>query len=185
MARKLLKRFLPTNAAIKSNPALRCLGGLLHDPNLFHLNRHSVSVAFFVGLFIAFLPTPGQMPLAALGALLLRCNLPISIALVWITNPITMPPIFFACYQLGRVMMQLDPAPMEFELTLEWFSSEISHIWKPLLLGSVTSGLVLGSLGYILMRGFWRWNVVQNWEKRKRKRATAAKERAARNEEIE
>jgi uncharacterized protein (DUF2062 family) len=171
MARKLLKRFMPTTAAIKSNPALHFLGDLLHDPNLFHLNRHSVSVAFFVGLFIAFLPIPGQMPVAALGALLLRCNLPISVAWVWITNPITMPPIFYACYQLGRLMMQMEPAPLAFEFTFEWFSSELDTIWKPFLLGCVTSGLVLGSVGYIAMRAFWRWNVVQNWERRKKKRA--------------
>ncbi len=95
MARNLLKRFIPTPAAIKSNPALHFLGDLLHDPNLFHLNRHSVSVAFFWGLFIALLPIPGQMPVAAGAALLLRCNLPITVALVWITNPFTMPFFFF------------------------------------------------------------------------------------------
>ena len=99
MARKFLKRFFPTPAAIKSNPALHFLGDLLHDPNLFHLNRHSVSVAFFVGIFVAFaLPIPGQMAIAAVAALYFRCNLPISVALVWITNPLTIPFFFyFAC----------------------------------------------------------------------------------------
>ena len=77
MARNLLKRFIPSSTSIKNNPALHFLGDLLHDPNLFHLNRHSVSVALFWGLFIACLPIPGQMPLAALAALYFRCNLPI------------------------------------------------------------------------------------------------------------
>lgn len=179
MARKLLKRFIPTSSAIKDIPALHFLGDVLHDPNLFHLNRHSVSVAFLAGIFIAFLPVPGQMPLAAMAALLLRCNLPLAVALVWITNPITTPPIFFACYQLGRWMMQMEPASMAMQFTLDSVAHKFILIWKPLLLGSVTCGVVLGCLGYVLIRLFWRWNVVQNWEKRKRKRRAAAAQRAA------
>jgi uncharacterized protein (DUF2062 family) len=178
MARKLLKRFIPSSAAIKDKPGLKFLGNLLHDPNLFHLNRHSVSAAFFVGIFIAFIPTPGQMPLAALAALFVRCNLPIAVALVWITNPVTMPAIFFACYQLGRWMMQMEPATAPFAFTLEWLLNEVRLIWKPFILGCLTSGLVLGTLGYFGMRGFWRWNVVQNWERRKRKRLVAAEQQA-------
>lgn len=177
MARKLLKRFIPTSAAIKDKPALSFLGDLLHDPNLFHLNRHSVSAAFFVGIFVAFIPAPGQMPLAAAAALFVRCNLPIAVALVWITNPVTMPAIFFSCYQLGRWMMQMEPAAAPFEFTLEWLLNEVRLIWKPFVLGCLTSGLVFGTLGYLGMRGFWRWNVVQNWERRKKKRQAVTDQR--------
>lgn len=179
MARKLLKRFIPTTAAIKSNPALHFLGDLLHDPNLFHLNRHSVSVAFLAGIFIAFLPIPGQMPLAAIAALTLRCNLPLTVALVWITNPITMPPVFFACYQVGRWMMQMEPTTMALQFNWDSISHKFAVIWKPLLLGSVTCGLVFGCLGYVVMQLFWRWHVVQNWEKRKKKRRAAEAQRIA------
>lgn len=56
---------------------------------------------FAVGVFTSFLPLPGQMVIAALLALWLRCNLPLSIILVWISNPITMPAIFYSTYKLG------------------------------------------------------------------------------------
>jgi len=171
MARKFIKRFIPSSATIKEHPSLRFLGKLLHDPNLFHLNRHSVSVAFFVGIFVAFIPIPFQMPVAACGALLFRCNLPISVALVWITNPLTMPPIYFACYQLGRWMLQLEPSSINVEFTLEWISNKLILIWEPLLLGCLTCGLVFGALGYLVMRYFWRWQVIQTREKRKKRRA--------------
>lgn len=171
MARKFLKRFIPSPAAIKSHSSLRFLGSLLHDPNLFHLNRHSVSVAFFVGIFIAFLPIPFQMPFAALGALMFRCNLPIAVALVWITNPLTMPAVYFACYQVGRWLLQLEPASIAIQFTWEWVSNKLVLIWQPLLLGCLVCGLFFGGLGYLAMRYFWRWQVVQNWEKRKKRRA--------------
>lgn len=173
MARKLLRRFIPTSASIKNNPALHFLGDLLHDPNLFHLNRHSVSVAFLIGVFIAFLPIPGQMPVAALAALMLRCNLPIAITLVWITNPLTMPAVYFGCYEVGRWLMQLEPTTIAIHFTWEWISNKFILIWKPFLLGCVVCGVVFGGLSYILMQLFWRWHVVQNWEKRKKRRLAA------------
>lgn len=170
MARKLLRRFLPTPAAIKDTPALRFLGSLLHDPNLFHLNRHSVSLAFFVGIFVAFLPIPGQMPLAALLALWVRCNLPISVMLVWVSNPITMPAIFFSTYQLGRWLLQSPPVNASLELSWNWLITEFALIWKPLLAGSVLCGLLFGALGYVVMQLFWRWQVTKSWQMRKKRR---------------
>ncbi|WP_020210370.1 DUF2062 domain-containing protein [Gilvimarinus chinensis] len=170
MARKVIRRFLPDAAAVKEKPALQFLGDLLHDPNLFHLNRHSVSLAFFFGIFFAFLPLPGQMVLAALCALWVRCNLPITLALVWITNPLTYAPIFFATYQLGRWILDAPSLASSSEHNWAWVMEEFSQIWKPLLLGSVLTGIVVGGLGYITMQLFWRWHVVRAWEKRKRER---------------
>jgi len=169
MARKLLRRYLPTAAKVKDNPSLHFLGDLLHDPNLFHLNRHSVSVAFFVGTFIAFIPMPFQMPVAALAALWVRCNLPIAVALVWITNPLTMPAIYFATYQFGRWLLNAPPISFSMEASWEWVTNEFLLIWKPLLVGSLLTGLILGALAYTLSRLIWRWHVVQGWNKRKQR----------------
>ena len=176
MARNLLKRFIPTPAAIKSNPALHFLGDLLHDPNLFHLNRHSVSVAFFWGLFIALLPIPGQMPAAAIAALIFRCNLPLTAALTWITNPLTMPFFFFITYQVGSLVLQTPPLLVKPELTWDWLANEFGQLWKPLLAGSVLTGIIFGALGYFGMQFYWRWHVNHNWKKRRKKRAETTTE---------
>src|SRR5690625_6046872 len=95
MARKIIRRFVPSPAAIKDKPGLRFLGGLLQNSSLFHLNRQSVSMAFFVGIFVAFLPMPFQMPFAALLALWVCCNLPLSVSLVCISNLLIFPFILF------------------------------------------------------------------------------------------
>ncbi len=170
MAKKIFKRWLPDPAEFKKRPALNFMGHLLHDPNLFHLNRHSVSGAFFVGLFTAFLPILGQMPIAALLALVCRVNLPIAVALVWISNPITIPPIFFATYELGRWILDTPSVGFSIELSWEWFSTEFTKLWRPLVVGSLICGVVFGGIGYISIQLFWRWHVVRNWEKRKRRR---------------
>ena len=167
MAKKLLKRWLPNPATFKEHKSLQFMEHLLHDPNLFHLNRHSVSGAVFIGLFIAFLPIPGQMPLAALLALYFRVNLPIAVALVWVTNPLTMPFIFFATYELGRLILGTPPVTFSLDISWEWLTTEFFALWKPLLLGCVISGIVSGGAGYFLMQFFWRRNVLRNWDKRK------------------
>lgn len=166
MARKLLKRWMPDPAGVKENPSLHFLGDLRHDPNLFHLNRQSVSVAFFVGVFCAFLPIPGQMPIAALAALWVRCNLPLAVALVWISNPLTIPPIFYATYEFGRWILQTPQVHFSIELSWEWVRGNLGKIWQPLVVGSLISGVFFATLGYVTMQLFWRWHVVRNWRRR-------------------
>ena len=89
------------------------------------------------GLFAAFIPMPMQMLLAAGLAVWIRSNLPISVGLVWLTNPITMPPVFYCTYKLGAWLMQVPPRTLPDHLTWEWISQELSSLWQPFLLGSV------------------------------------------------
>jgi uncharacterized protein (DUF2062 family) len=169
MARKILQRLLPHPDRIKQHKALQKLGDRIHDPNLWHLNRRSAAAAAAIGLFVAFIPTPGQMLIAATLALYFRANLVISVILVWITNPVTMPPIFYAAYVVGSWLM-MDPATLTevpaFSLSTEWLQAELLKIWKPFLLGSFILGTVSATLGYFLVRSLWRWHAVQNWEAR-------------------
>lgn len=167
MPRKLFKRWSPDPHKVRTTPGLRILGKLLDDPNLFHLNRHSVSVAFFFGIFSSFIPFPGQTFIAAGAAFAFRCNLPITIALIWISNPVTIPFIFYATFQLGLWMLGETQADFVFELSWHWVTNTLPSMWKPLLLGCIVSGLFFGSLGYLLIQWFWRWHVIDRWKKRK------------------
>ncbi len=166
MPRKLLKRWSPDPVKLRNNRSLRFLGSFLHDPNLFHLTRHSVSTAFATGLFVAFLPIPGHVPLVALLAFWFRCNLPLSVALVWISNPLTFPFIVFSAYQVGVMILDLPYVAFSFELKLEWFTTEFLRIWKPLLLGSLIFSIFFSCTGYLIIQGLWRWTVVKKWKSR-------------------
>lgn len=177
MPRKLIKRFAPDHDQIRNSRLLRVFGTLLHDPNLWHMNRRSVAGAFFWGLFWAAIPIPLQMVAAAASAMLCRVNLPIAVALVWLTNPLTMPPVFYFNYLCGSWLLRKPVAVTDFQPSLEWFESVVAQIWEPLLAGSVLVGLVAGALGYAGMRGFWRWHVLHHFKKRQQQRQAS---RAAR-----
>ena len=176
MARKFIRRYLPHPHAIRDHKSLRMLSTRLHDPNLWHLNRHSVSTAMFVGVFVAFIPLPLQMLIAAAAAIMLRCNVALAVVLVWITNPLTMPPIYYATYRLGAQMLGLRPQASDCELSLNWLEHQMSVIWQPLLLGSFSTGLVLGTLAFILTRLAWRIGVQLKWRQRQRERRDAKRD---------
>jgi uncharacterized protein (DUF2062 family) len=172
MPKKFIQRFLPHQDRVRNHPQLkRVFGKLLQDPNLLHLNRRSASGGFLIGLFFAFMPVPIQMLLAAGAAILFRVNLPLSVGLVWVTNPITIPPVFYFCYKLGAWILNTPVITEKFTMSWQWFSSIFLDIWEPLLLGSFICGLASALLGYGAIRLLWRLNVVRQWEARKRRRA--------------
>mgnify|MGYP000259415716 CR=1 FL=1 len=171
MARKFIKRFVPDPDWVKKQRSLKFMGSLLHEPNLWHLTRHSVSVAAFIGFFVAFIPLPGQMIIAAGLAILLRANLAASITLVWVTNPFTMPPIFYLAYNVGHGVMGSNASEaFEFHLSWDWIVAGLSANWQPFILGCLLCGLFFGLLATTIVRLAWRWHTIKRWHERKDQR---------------
>lgn len=179
MPRKTIRRWLPFLAklGIRNNDRSRTgwMAAIVNDPNLLHLNRDSVSGAFFIGLFCAFLPIPGQIVLASLLAFLFRCNLPISLLLIWLSNPLTIPPLTILLYKFGQFLLGREEAALAFQFTWTWFAEHGPAVYLPIALAGVICGLVVGTLGYITIRLLWRWKVVKNWQARKELRAARRK----------
>lgn len=170
LPKKLIKRWMPEHHKIREHRHLRFFGTLLHDPNLWHLNRRSVAGAIGVGLFLAWMPMPFQMVAAAAIAILVRVNLPLSVVTVWISNPVTMGPMYYLAYKWGSWMLGWQPRHFNFDWSLDWFVHEASQIWQPLLLGCVVAGTLSALLGFTVMRLLWRWHLVQHLRRRREQR---------------
>lgn len=168
---KLIHKFIPDHDVIKQHKSLQFLGDKLHEPNLWHLNRRSVAKAFAVGLFCAWIPTPTQMAFAAIGAIYFRSNIPLSVGLVWVTNPITMPPLFYFAYLVGLYFLNLPSASFSLDALLS------GDILYPFLTGCLILGLVCSLAGYIGIDYFWRHHAQKKWTERQeaRKNATPKK----------
>ncbi|HET8711441.1 MAG TPA: DUF2062 domain-containing protein [Spongiibacteraceae bacterium] len=171
MLRKLIKRLTPTPETLRNHPSLRFIQHWLHDPNLWHLNRYSVSTAVFIGFFIAFVPLPVHMIAAALLAIWWRANLPVAVGAVWISNPVTIPPQFYIAYKIGAFLLRHPQHRFTFELSLHWARNEFDAIWQPLLLGCLICGLATAALGWIAMRILWRIQATTRWRARQYRRA--------------
>ena len=162
--KKLLKRYSPKPHEIKNHKHLGWLSKHLHDPSLWNFNRKSISKAFAVGLFFAFMPVPFQMLLAAPGAVIFSANLPLSIALVWITNPLTMPAIYYGCYKLGAWLLNVQ-IEADFIMSLEYVWQVFDTIWQPFLLGCLIVSVVSALIGYFGVQFIYRFRVYRRSKK--------------------
>ena len=168
---KWIRKYLPTAQTIREQRSLGFVRHLLLKPELWHLHRRSASGAVFIGLFCAFLPVPvGQMVVAGLLAVFARCNVPIAIALVWVTNPITFAPFYYFAYKLGAWLLGIEPAQIEWELSWQWLGARLTQIWWPLTLGCLTCGWVSGLTGAVVARLLWRIHAVRRWRQRRIRR---------------
>jgi uncharacterized protein len=161
MTKNRIKKWFPAYESVRGHRGLEVLGPRLRAPDLWHMNRRSVAGAFAVGLFVAFLPIPMQMLAAAAIAILVRVNLPVSVLLVWVSNPLTIPPIAYTAYTIGRWILDEPRRSFRVELSMDWFTGELLTIWKPLVTGSLVLAVVASVIGYVTIRMVWRLSVVE------------------------
>lgn len=167
MAKKIVKKYMPDPEKVRNMKGLGFFAKWLGNPAIWHIHRHSTANAFASGLFWMAIPIPSQMVAATFTAVYIRANLPISIALVWISNPLTMAPIFYFNYVIGTLILGEDAEEsLGFEMSWDWILNTLGELWLPLYLGSLVVGVVLGAIGYFGIHLFWRFHVIDNWKKR-------------------
>ena len=126
-------------------------------PEFLAANRKMISRGVLLGLLIAFIPMPMQMAAVLLFMPFFRFNVPIALAMCWITNPFTMAPMYFVEYHFGAFLLGMEAKPVE--LTVEWFSENLDAIFIPLYTGAVIFSLFFSSLGYWAVNHFWKSSV--------------------------
>ena len=120
-------------------------------------NRKMVSKAVFFGIFIAFIPMPMQM-LAVLALMpFVKFNVPIALAMCWLSNPFTMPPMYYMEYMTGSFFLGSEIAPVE--MSIEWFSENFDNIFVPLYVGTAFYSVVVSSIAYYVVNHFWKESV--------------------------
>ena len=136
---------------------------------------HRLALGVALGFFVAWTPTIGfQMIIVILLATALRANNRVGIPIVWVSNPLTLIPIYLPNYWLGHHLLNLfldRPSPdysyiKQVLFDLFQFKNFFTHfyqasfwrdMWDLLLnismdlwIGSLIMGLFLGTLSYII-----------------------------------
>lgn len=158
-------RPLPRRSNIHRYPVLKWFSKIAYDRSyLWSFKGNAIISALFWGIWIAFLPVVGiQMLTVFFVALGVRANLPLIIALQWISNPFTVAPIYVADYEIGLTLLRLFAIdyPRNEILTVEydWGEFDISRLgslldtFPPMLLGGSVVGISLGVLSVFLYKG--------------------------------
>jgi uncharacterized protein (DUF2062 family) len=117
------------------------------------INRRSVSKGIAIGLFIAFIPMPFQMVLIVALFPFFRFNIPLAFIMVWLSNPITMPFMYYLEYLTGSMI--LGSSVTSVQLSVEWFSENLSEIFLPLYLGAFVYSSISAALSYYIINRLW------------------------------
>ena len=131
-------------------------------------NRKMITRGVTLGIFIAFIPMPMQMAAVLLFMPLFRFNVPIALAMCWLSNPITMPPMYYIEYELGSFLLGISPQPVE--LTLEWFSNNMEAIFIPLYFGTLVFSVVGSISSYFLVTYLWKLSACRDKKKHPKNR---------------
>ena len=129
-------------------------------PAYLSTNRKMVARAVLLGIFIAFIPMPMQMAAVLAFMPFFKFNVPIGLAMCWLSNPFTMPPMYYMEYLTGSFILGIKPAPVE--MTVNWFMSNLGNIFVPLYFGTALYSIFGSLLAYWAVNHFWRGSVERN-----------------------
>lgn len=179
--KKWLKKVLPRPKNVSNDASFHYIRSYLHDRMLWSINRRNVAKGVAIGLFVAFIPLPLQMLLAAILSILLRANLLIAVVCTWITNPITFVPINFTIYKVGQ-WVSGDKGEMTLASPFDWKTIQNGHVFralfawiesfgKPFLIGLPIVAITAAIIGYFVVDLCWRLMVTHSWRRRKNRQA--------------
>jgi uncharacterized protein (DUF2062 family) len=108
---------------------------------------------------------------ALASAIALRVNIPVTLAAIFITNPVTMVPLYYAAYRSGCFVLGLTPLTRLPRFNAhDWLPAFHGPFLEPFLLGCLMLGLAVAVLGYVLLGLSWHLSLVYKFYKRKRLR---------------
>lgn len=135
---------------------------------------HSIALGTAIGVFIGLTPTVGiQMVLVVTLALIcrpfFRFNQLAGLIAVYISNPLTTIPMYWAMFKLGGIFTGAQGANQQFQKVLElwqtqgWKSllSVSGDVFPALIIGSLLMAIPCGLITYPVMRWF-----LQSWKLR-------------------
>lgn len=142
--RKLLKP-LPRKANIARYPVVKWFADAARKrPYLWSFKRENVLPAVYAGTILSLMPTYGiQLIIAFAFAMLLRANLTLMAGLQFITNPLTVAPIYFFTDWVGLKIMAwtgigTPPGGVE---TMNDLMQNVGAHFNALVIGGVVVGL--------------------------------------------
>ncbi len=134
---------------------------ILKEPNLWQLDKNKVAGGVAVGLFVSWLPMPLQTLLAACLSRVMRVHVPVSMVMVWFTNPLTIVPLLYVAWMVGSTFLPTDHNTILLlseaqQSGIHAFLDAFLAAWPVLLLGCIVCACLTSALGFLLVRLCWR-----------------------------
>ena len=162
---------MPKREELAGNKYLAPFAHRFLTPELWRFSRRSVPRGVALGLFCGFIIPVGQIFLAAFLALPARANVPLAVAVTFITNPLTFPFWGLAANQVGRTVLNIDAVVggiANDELTSGRWSwlIDLFEVAGVTVFGFAVLAVVSSALGYLISGWVWRYLVARRRARR-------------------
>ena len=169
MPRRFFRKFAFKRHQLTERRLVAPFRHLMHEQRLWGIRRKTVVPAVAWGVFVGFLPIPGQVLIGILGSILMRCNVPVAALATFVSNPLTIGPMFYFSYRVGADLLGWPPTPFSIELSIDWLTTTFANVWQPLVLGSVFVGAIAALIAFVILDALWRFTIA-DYKSRKRNR---------------
>ncbi|MFK7910006.1 MAG: DUF2062 domain-containing protein [Akkermansiaceae bacterium] len=140
---------------IRKRPWLVALTKPLFERDLWQPCRYTVAGGVSIGLFCAMLPIPFQMLLAALASMRAKVNIPVAMAICWISNPFTHPPLIALQLNFGQWIREKVHIPLPFDKSMDitFLGLNITGSPADFVTGFIAMGAALSIIAYPIVYG--------------------------------
>ena len=168
--RKWFKRISPEREALLASCWLRPLTHRLSHPAIWHFNRRNVARGVALGLFVGFVLPIGQIVVAALLAASARGNLLVAALATLVTNPFTFPPIYYAAFCVGGLLLGMTGGADASPAAASDLSASMLDLAMgaslPTLVGLVLFATISAAVGFGAVHIAWRLSLWRQWRSR-------------------
>jgi len=143
--------------------------GFLRRTGCLSVHRRAIARGIAVGLFVGLTPTVGIQTVLMLGACLpLRANFPAAFFISWVSNPLTMAPLYVVYSFIGETLLGtwlLGVLVSLFELTqaVAMTALEVAYIG----LGSLLVAVPAAAAGYLISLALHRYAALRRLRARR------------------
>lgn len=173
-------RFLKHPRKLRQSPARRWFARHFLDKRVWKPTQHTLSGGMAVGMFITLQLLPIQTPAAIILAAIFRVNIPIAIALCWVSNPVTVPFMAWLEYAIGKWVLALyttvptSPFPTHLPESMVDAWIVLKEHAPVMLVGGIILGAVVALISYIATWSCWEIGSRMETAKKMRGAKTAA-----------
>jgi uncharacterized protein len=173
-------RFLKHPRKLRQSPAMRWFARHFLDKRVWKPTQHTLSGGMAVGMFVTLQLLPIQMPTATVLSAIFRVNIPIAIALCWVSNPLTVPFMAWLEYAIGKWFLSLyttvptSPFPTQLPESMVDAWIVLREHAPVMLMGGIILGAVVALLSYIITWGCWEIGLRMEMAKKLREAKAAA-----------
>ena len=168
-------RHIPRQKQLNGTWLHRLLGDKLLHSDLWSPDRKKIAAGFSLGAFFSMLPMPLQMVPAILFAYIARVNLPAAWIAIWISNPITTPPLLYLQYKIGHKLLAFI-GHRDGEELKNWVDL-LKEAPLSILCGALITGIIASAIAYPL--ALYTWDMMTSWVKKAHDKRLLRKKAAA------